>query len=80
VSWRDVVAACGRALGRELPVQFVAPGEPIPGQREEVSTLMAAMETYDSVIDMAEAARTFGVELTPLEVVADRMFGGTSSS
>ncbi len=79
VSWRDVVAACGRALGRELPVQFVAPGKPIPGQREEVAALMATMERYDSVIDMAEAARTFGVELTPLEVVADRMFGGTSS-
>jgi uncharacterized protein YbjT (DUF2867 family) len=79
VSWRDVVAACGRALGRELPVQFVAPGEPMPGQREEVSALMAAMESYESVIDMAEAARTFGVELTPLGVVADRMFGGARS-
>jgi uncharacterized protein YbjT (DUF2867 family) len=79
VSWRGVVAACARALGRELPLQFVAPGEPVPGQREEVTALMAAMDSFDSVIDMTEAAHTFGVELTPLEVVAGRMFGKTSS-
>jgi hypothetical protein len=40
---------------------------------------MAAMERYDSVIDMSETARTFGVELTPLEVVVGRMFGSASS-
>ena len=79
VSWRDVVAACERAMGRDLPVQFAAPGEPIPGQGEEVAGLMAAMESYDSVIDMADTARTFGVELTPLEMVAGRMFGGAGS-
>jgi uncharacterized protein YbjT (DUF2867 family) len=74
VSWRDVVAACEKALGWELQVRFVAPGEPIPGQREEVAGLMAAMERYDSVIDMAQTARTFGLNLTPLEVVVGRLF------
>jgi uncharacterized protein YbjT (DUF2867 family) len=78
VSWREVVAACGKALGRELPVQFVAPGEPMPGQTEAIAGLMATMESYDSVIDMDETARTFGVELTLLEVVAKRMFAGRS--
>jgi len=29
--------------------------------------MFSAMETYDSVIDMDETARTFGVALTPLE-------------
>jgi uncharacterized protein YbjT (DUF2867 family) len=78
VSWREIVAACGKALGRELPLQFVAPGEPMPGQTEAIAGLMAAMESYDSVIDMDETARTFGVKLTPLEVVAKRMFAGRS--
>jgi uncharacterized protein YbjT (DUF2867 family) len=78
VSWREVVAACGKTLGRELPLQFVAPGEPMPGQTEAIAGLMAAMENYDSVIDMDETARAFGVELTPLEVVAKRMFAGRS--
>jgi uncharacterized protein YbjT (DUF2867 family) len=78
VSWREIVAACGKAQGRELPLQFVAPGEPMPGQTEAIAGLMAAMESYDSVIDMDETARTFGVELTPLEVVAKRMFAEQS--
>jgi uncharacterized protein YbjT (DUF2867 family) len=79
VSSRDVVTACEKAMGRELPVRFVAPGEAIPGQREEVGGFMAAMESYDSMLDMAETARTYGVALTPLEVVAERMFGGAGS-
>jgi NADH dehydrogenase len=74
VSWRDVVATCEQALGRELPVRFVTPGEAIPGQGEGIAELMAAMETYDSVIDMAETAREFGVRLTPLSAIAERMF------
>jgi hypothetical protein len=74
-----VVTACEKAMGRELPVRFVAPGEAIPGQREEVGGFMAAMESYESMLDMAETARTYGVALTPLEVVAERMFGGAGS-
>jgi hypothetical protein len=44
-----------------------------------VAGLLAAMERYDSVIDMAKAARTFGVELTPLQVVVGRLFERASS-
>jgi uncharacterized protein YbjT (DUF2867 family) len=79
VSWRDVVAACQKVLGREVPVRFVAPGEPIPALSEEAAGLVATWECYDSVIDMAEMARTFGLELTPLEVVMNRMFAGAVS-
>ena len=73
VSWRDVVATFEKVLGRELPVRCVAPGARIPGQADEVAALMAAMEGFDSVIDMADTARAFGVELTPLEVVVRRV-------
>jgi hypothetical protein len=31
---------------------------------------MAVLETFDSPIDMSEATRTFGVQLTPLEAFA----------
>jgi NADH dehydrogenase len=79
MSWRDVVAACGQVMGRDLPVQFVAVGEPVPSVPEAVQPLMWGLETYDSVLEMDEIARTFGVELTPLEVVAERMFGGSGS-
>ena len=56
----------GQVLGQELPVQFVAPGEPIPGLPEIVPPMLAAMETYDSPIPMDEAAHLFGVEGTRL--------------
>ena len=46
VSWRDVVDEFSRALGTQLPVQFVAPGEAIPGLPEIVQPVLAAMETY----------------------------------
>jgi uncharacterized protein YbjT (DUF2867 family) len=79
LSWRDVVAIFEKALGRELPMRLVAPGEPIPGQSEEIAAVMAAMESHDSVIDMVDTARTFDVELTPLEVVVGRLIGRASS-
>ncbi len=37
---------------------------------------MAALDMYDSPIDMAETARTFGVRLTPLEEFVRRVATG----
>jgi NADH dehydrogenase len=75
VSWRGIVDAFGQVLGQPLPVQFVAPGAPIPGLPEMVPAVLAGMETYDSPIPMAETARTFGVEQTPLDAFARRLLG-----
>ncbi|MDQ3863218.1 MAG: SDR family oxidoreductase [Actinomycetota bacterium] len=66
-SWRDVVATYERVLGRSVPVEFVAAGEPVPGLPDPMPNLLADMETYDSVVEMDEIAETFGVPLTPLE-------------
>jgi uncharacterized protein YbjT (DUF2867 family) len=73
VCWRDVVATFGRVLGRDIPVRFVSPGEPVPGLPEQVIGLVAGMETYDSVVDTSGLARTFGVELTAVETFAHGM-------
>jgi NADH dehydrogenase len=73
ISMRDVVAAYERVLERSIPVQSVAPGElipdlpPVPGLAETVSGMVAALEMFDSPIDVAETARVFGVRPTPLE-------------
>jgi len=73
VSFRDVVAAYERVLGRSIRVETVAPGQllpnlpPVPGLVETISGMMAALETFDSPIDIEGTARTFGVRLTPLE-------------
>jgi uncharacterized protein YbjT (DUF2867 family) len=70
VSWREVVAAYERALGRPIPVRFVAPGEPLPGLPDPMPALLASFEGYDSPVDMTELVRTFGVRLTTVDEFA----------
>jgi uncharacterized protein YbjT (DUF2867 family) len=67
LSWRDVVATYERVLGRSIPVEFVAMGEPVPGLPDPMPALLAGMETYESDVEMEEIARTFDVPLTRLE-------------
>jgi len=73
VSLREVVSTYERVLSRSIPVRTIAPGEllpdlpPVPGLTEVVSGMLAALETFDSAIDMAETARIFDVRLTTLE-------------
>jgi uncharacterized protein YbjT (DUF2867 family) len=75
LSWRDVVATYERALEREIPVNWVAPGDPVPGLPDPMPELLAGMETYDSVVPMGETAAQYGVELTSLEDFARRQVG-----
>ncbi len=69
LSWRDVVATFERILGHEIPVNWVAPGEPVPGLPEPMPTLLAGQEFYDSDVPMEETAAAYGVELRSLEQV-----------
>jgi len=62
VSWRDVVARFEAELGREIPIDWVDAGEPVPGLPPEVHPLMWSFEAYDSPLDTRELAATFGVE------------------
>lgn len=66
LTWHDVVATYERVLGRSIPVEFVAMGEPVP-LPDPMPWILAGMETYDSAIDMEETAHTFDVPLTRLE-------------
>ncbi len=72
LSFRDAVAIYERVLGHQIQVRSVAPGEPVPGLPQMIAQVLAGMDTYDSPIDMTQTARTFGVQLTPLEEVARR--------
>lgn len=80
VSWWDVVAAFEQELGREIPVQSVPFGESVPGMPEEINNLLHALDTYDSPLEMAALATTYGVRPTLLaEFVHDlvsRAHGG----
>lgn len=67
VSWRDVLAAFERHLGRDIPVSFVAPGHPIDGMPGMLTGLLAALETYDSPLDTGGLAKRYGVVQTSLD-------------
>jgi uncharacterized protein YbjT (DUF2867 family) len=67
LTWREVVATYERVLGESVPVEFVAMGEPVPSLPDPMPEMLAGMETYDSVVEMEETSRTFGIELTTLE-------------
>lgn len=75
LTWCGIVQAFENAIGHELPVNFVGMEEVIPSVPDIVSPVLTAMETYDSPIPMAETAKTFGVQLTPLNVVVNNMLG-----
>lgn len=64
VTLRDVVRIYGEVLGREIDVNSVAPGEPIPGLPPAVGGIAAALETYDSPIPMDQLSRSYGIPAT----------------
>lgn len=66
LSWRDIVRAFSDELGKEVPVHTVDLGQPIPALPEFATSLLAALESYDSPLDMTELARTYGIVPTTL--------------
>jgi uncharacterized protein YbjT (DUF2867 family) len=80
LSFRDAVTIYERVLGHQIQVRSVAPGEPVPGLPEMVAQLLAGLDTYDSPLDMTETAHTFGIQLTPLEVVVRRTATSAASA
>jgi uncharacterized protein YbjT (DUF2867 family) len=76
LSWRDVVATYEQVLGRQLPVNWVQPGEPVPGLPDPMPMLLAAQETYDLAVPMDETAAAYGVQLTPLEAFVRQQLPG----
>ena len=66
VSMRDLVAAFQQELGREVPVQTVPLGQPVPGMPAIISDLLSALETYDSPLDMTKLAAAYRIRLTTL--------------
>lgn len=75
-SWREVVDAAGEAMGKALPVNRVPPGSDVPLLPPLAVGMLSAWETYEVFIDMGDLPAQFGIELTPLPAVMQRMFGG----
>lgn len=66
-TWTEVVELAGSVLGRPIEIQYVEPGEPLPGLPPMVAGMAAQFETYETVIDMGPTAAKYGVRLTPME-------------
>lgn len=67
VTWRDVIDTFARVLGRDIALETVGIGEPVPHLPDFVTELLTSLEFYESVIDMSELSQTFGVKTTGLE-------------
>lgn len=66
VSWRDVISAFEAELGRDISVRTIEPGEPAPGLPDVVAPLLAALDTYDTPMDMTQLTGQYGVRPTTL--------------
>lgn len=79
LSWSDLVAETSRIIGRELPVQNLQPGQPIPTLPPPIDQfigfLLAGLEQQDDVVDSTSTARTYAISLTPARTVLKRLFG-----
>ncbi|HSM55587.1 MAG TPA: NmrA family NAD(P)-binding protein [Candidatus Sulfomarinibacteraceae bacterium] len=73
-SWREIVDATGKALGRELPVRFLPHDGELPLLDPGLNPWLVAMETFETFIDMGDIPAQFGVELTPLPTVMEQLF------
>jgi uncharacterized protein YbjT (DUF2867 family) len=73
-SWTEVVRTVGDVLGTQLPVNYIAPGTPIPMLPEGMWGLLYGMEMFETNIPMEETSKTYGILPTSLEAYARRTF------
>ena len=73
-TWTEVVQAVGKAIGQDLPINYVTFDQPVPLLPEGIPDFFKTFETYESFIDMSETAPLYGVELTSLEAFAKGFF------
>lgn len=73
LSWLNVVEMARRVLGRDLPVQHYASGDPeaVAGLPPEVGAgfdgMMTTLDSFDSPLDMTELTLTYSVQMTAIE-------------
>ena len=70
MSFIDAAKVFEQAVGHKVPVQSFAPGQPIPGFPDAMVQLITGFDMYDSVIEMNELTKSFGVKLTSMEEFA----------
>jgi len=74
LSFVDIVNRAGKVMGKELPVNFVPQGAPIPLIPEQLWGFLYFLESFELTVDMSELPKTYGVTMTTVEILARRMF------
>lgn len=74
MTWADVARVYGEVLGREVLIEVVGLDGDLAPMSPMMVALLAGTEAFDSVIDPAPLAVTFGVAPTRLEEVVRRTF------
>lgn len=73
-TWTEVVNAVGAAMGAPLPVRYLPLGSQVPLLPPAASDLLNGMETFETFVDMATTAPTYGLKLTTLDEFIRRTF------
>ncbi len=66
LSWRDIVGAVERDLGRPIRLETIPVGQRLPGVPDFVTDLVTALEMYDTPLDMRETTSIYGIDPTSL--------------
>ena len=72
-SWQEVVNMVGEIVGQPVPVNYAAPGDPIPLLPEAMVPILFGLETFDSYVNMNAASMVFGIQPTPLRSFLQNM-------
>ncbi len=63
----DSVAIFEQVLNHKIPINHVAPGEPVPGLPPQMAEMLGGLNFFDSPIEMNELSKLYGVELTSMD-------------
>ena len=70
LSFRDAAGVFEQLTGRKIPIQSIAPGQPVPGFPDAMAQFIGGFDSYDSQIEMKDISRAFGIKLTSIEEFA----------
>jgi NADH dehydrogenase len=79
LSWRDIVGAVERDLGRPIRLETIPVGQRLPGVPDFVTDLVTALEMYDTPLDMRETTSVYGVDPTSLTSWVRQRFAGATA-
>ena len=79
LSWRDIVGAVERELGRPVRLETIPVGQRLPGVPDFVTDLVTALEMYDTPLDMRETTSIYGVDPTSLTSWVRQRFAGAAA-